>query len=90
MVSGSIYIMSIDAVQCLYDAAMKIPYLHLEDVFITGIAAEVCNIPRFHKGGMPPLKPKSGYKGYKFNFQAEFSRHYVTPREMSDLFATMP
>lgn len=34
--SGTGYLMSRDTVVHLYNAALEIPYLHLEDVFITG------------------------------------------------------
>ena len=42
--------------KCLYEKGLQIPFINLEDVFITGLAAEKCkpegvvlrNSPRFH------------------------------------------
>jgi len=28
-------------------AGLRLPYFHLEDVFITGFSAEWCNVPRY-------------------------------------------
>ena len=33
--------MSREAAKCLYSEALKLPFFHLEDVFLTGFAAEV-------------------------------------------------
>ena len=36
MVSGSGYLVSHDAVDCLFNEVLKLPFFHLEDVLITG------------------------------------------------------
>ncbi|TRY79809.1 hypothetical protein TCAL_10002, partial [Tigriopus californicus] len=43
-VSGSGYFMSMDAVHCIYNEVLKLPFFHLEDVLITGFGAQNCNI----------------------------------------------
>ena len=46
-VTGPSYLVSRSAVNHLFAAAMEHPFLHLEDVFLTGFAAENCVISRF-------------------------------------------
>ena len=50
-VSGGGYLMSKGAAHCLYQSALNLPYFFLEDVFLTGFAAENCRIPRYHCTG---------------------------------------
>ena len=50
-VSGRGYLMSKEAAHCLYQSALNLPYFFLEDVFVTGFAAENCRIPRYHCTG---------------------------------------
>ena len=57
--SGSGYMMKNHVVKCLYEKGLQIPFINLEDIFITGLAAEKCkdegillrNSPRFHYMG---------------------------------------
>ena len=53
-VTGPSYLVSRSAVNHLFAAAMEHPFLHLEDVFLTGFAAENCVISRFHCDGFHP------------------------------------
>jgi len=47
--SGTGYVMSRDVVQRLYQAALKTPLFHLEDVYLTGLCAHAAGIkPRHH------------------------------------------
>ena len=46
--------MSYDTYSCLYDISLLLPYIYINDVFITGLAAEVCGIPRLHVEGIFP------------------------------------
>ena len=85
LIAGSGYIMSMDAVQCLYDAAKRIPYLHMEDVFITGFAAEACNVSRTHLDGFRPFTSDA-----EFDFDVSILQHYVKQDKMEALFAKMP
>lgn len=43
-VSGSGYIISQDVVSCLYKNGLQTPFLNVEDVFITGLAATKCHV----------------------------------------------
>ena len=54
ILSGSGYVMSKLAAQCLYQEGLKLPYFHLEDVFVTGFAAQSCHIKRIHNKGFHP------------------------------------
>lgn len=47
-ISGSGYLISMDVVPKLYAAALKTTFLPLEDVFITGICADIAGIERRH------------------------------------------
>ncbi|XP_065208904.1 beta-1,3-galactosyltransferase 1-like [Planococcus citri] len=43
---GAGYLMSVDVAKGLYEKALKTSYIHLEDVFVTGLCAESANIKR--------------------------------------------
>ena len=49
--SGSGYVLSRPSADCIFGKAKRMPYFHLEDIFITGFAREECHIqPRHHPG----------------------------------------
>ena len=83
VLSGPGYIMSRQASRCLYTAALKIPYFHMEDVYITGFAAEMCNIERTHVNGFHNLNNE-------FDHAVDHINHYTNPDQMKSLFAQMP
>ena len=58
MLSGSGYVMSRSAAACLYMEGLKLPFFHLEDVLVTGFAAEACGIERRHHKGFRHLPVK--------------------------------
>lgn len=58
MLSGSGYVMSRSAANCLYSEALKLPFFHLEDVLVTGFAGEACGIQRRHHNGFRHLPVK--------------------------------
>ncbi len=45
------YLMSGSSVDCLYHAALREPLLNMEDVFVTGVLAERCRVPRLPGDG---------------------------------------
>ncbi|RZB41455.1 Galactosyl T domain containing protein, partial [Asbolus verrucosus] len=45
---GAAYLMSIDVVQKLYEAALTTTLFYIEDVYVTGICAEKAGVPRQH------------------------------------------
>ena len=49
--SGSGYVLSRPSADCIFGKSKRMPYFHLEDIFITGFAREACHIkPRHHPG----------------------------------------
>lgn len=57
--SGSGYVVKSEDFECIYKNGLRTPFLNLEDIFITGLAAGKCNIrykssPRFHFLGHGP------------------------------------
>lgn len=46
--SGTAYLMSVEVAKLLYNASIKIPLFHLEDVYITGICPNALKLPRRH------------------------------------------
>ena len=54
ILSGSGYVTTRPAAKCLLENALNLPFFHLEDVFLTGFAAENCVISRFHCDGFHP------------------------------------
>lgn len=42
------------AATCLFNESMSLPFFHLEDVFLTGFAAENCGVGRYHSDGFHP------------------------------------
>lgn len=64
--SGSGYLVTHKASKCLFEMSKTIPIVHLEDVYITGLCAESCNLRRKHNRGFHARKmenpPLSQYK----------------------------
>jgi len=57
--SGSGYIVKSEDFNCIYKMGLVTPFLNLEDIFITGLAASKCHVnykssPRFHFLGHGP------------------------------------
>lgn len=38
------YVMSYSTMKCIYKESLKLPFLHISDVFVTGFCAEACGI----------------------------------------------
>jgi hypothetical protein len=57
-INGGCYIMTYPAVECLLRISMDILYFHLEDVYLTGFTADVCNITREYVSGQLKLPMK--------------------------------
>ncbi len=49
ILSGSGYITTRPAVECIYAEALTLPFFHLEDVFVTGFSAENCGVSRYNQ-----------------------------------------
>ena len=59
-VSGSGYIIPMRILDCIYSKGLQTPYINLEDVFITGLAASKCNVTLKNS-------PWFNYTGKKFS-----------------------
>jgi beta-1,3-galactosyltransferase 1 len=51
--SGSGYLVKSEDVDCLFRRGLEVPFVNLEDIFITGLAAKQCKLrlkssPKFH------------------------------------------
>ena len=46
--SGSGYFMSVDTSRCLYEKGLDIPFVNLEDIYITGLAGRACGVTHKH------------------------------------------
>lgn len=74
-VCGPGYVMSADVVKKLYECAKNTPFIHLEDVFLTGICAEKINI----KPEQNELFVCNNF-GFNFCYDKELVIfHYYTP-----------
>ena len=56
-VSGSCYVMTKLAAECLLQKSFNHLFFHLEDVFLTGFVAEDCQIPRINHPGKYRIFP---------------------------------
>ena len=80
-VTGPSYAVSKDAVEMLFEAALNAKYIHLEDVFITGILAERLKIPRRFVGEFRNNAVKIPAKFMGCTLLRTISIHEVTPEE---------
>ena len=84
MLSGPGYVMSRKTAECLYaSATLRVPFFHLEDVFMTGFAADQCRVRPTNTPGFHNLKPS------KFHPRKDFLIHYITPKQRSAIFRKM-
>jgi hypothetical protein len=78
--SGSGYVMSRATAECLYQEGLKLPFFHLEDVFLTGFAAQNCQIQKVHHKGFHHLQKK------KINYSRDILIHYVDTASKLDFY----
>lgn len=83
--SGTGYLMSLDVTKKLYNAALTIPLIHLEDVYITGMCAK--------NAGIVPETVFEFSTGYFEDESCELKNlitiHYFTPDRMRQTFQTL-
>ncbi|KAH8415900.1 hypothetical protein KR222_003297 [Zaprionus bogoriensis] len=77
--SGAGYVMSIDVVERLYEAALNTSLLYLEDVFITGICAVRANVKRQHHGLFSFARSR-----HLCAFKGSITQHQVKEDNMSE------
>lgn len=83
--SGTSYAMSRDAVPKLLEASYDVPFLVLEDVFITGLCANKSGVARVPMQGFhfERLQPTG------CSFKNSISGHHVTPSEMRTIWTEL-
>ena len=91
-VTGPSYLVSKLAVKILYYSALEHPFLHLEDVFLTGIIAEKEDIPRRHAVEFRNNPVRIPAKFLGCTLLRTISIHKVLPKEQKELaeMATNP
>ena len=60
-VSGAGYVLSAKAAECIYSNAKRIPYFHLEDIFVTGFVAQSCGAKILHNTGFHVYRDRREY-----------------------------
>ncbi|CAG9854127.1 unnamed protein product [Phyllotreta striolata] len=80
--SGTGYVMSMDVTRKLYNSAMTIPFIHLEDVYFTGLCAQ--------RSGITPNTLFEFSTGYVDDNSCDINHlitmHYVTPEKMRNVY----
>lgn len=61
--NGNGYLMSREAAECIYDTALRTPFFPMEDVYITGLVAQECNINRLNHIGFHAERLRFNYEG---------------------------
>jgi len=74
--SGSGYLVTQTAAECLLLKSMTIPIVHLEDVYITGLCASSCHLRREHDKGFK-ARPMDKISEYKLQ-TSDIVLHYTT------------
>ena len=84
-VTGPSYAVSKAAVPALLELAMESPYIHLEDVFITGVLAEKASIPRRYVNEFRNNAVEIPAKFMGCTLLRTITIHQVKPEEQRDL-----
>lgn len=82
-ITGPLYVVGAGAVHDLYKKSLTLPYLKLEDVFLTGIVSQIIGVKRFDMS--------NEILGFNTDFNACILRratglHSVRPNEQIDLY----
>lgn len=81
-VTGPAYLITNDAISDLYRKALEQTYLKLEDVYTTGIVAQLLNIKRIHVSEF--LNRRIAFN--QCNIKKAISLHMIKPNEQFDLW----
>ena len=84
-VTGPSYLVSRRAAAEILPAALDLKYIHLEDVFLTGVVAESLGIPRINIGEFKNNAVRVPVQFMGCTIQKSFTIHKVSPEEQSDL-----
>lgn len=90
-VSGTAYALPYALIKPLLDAAFKIPFLKLEDVFVTGLAAHATNLSiDYHQfPGFNPQRINRGQNIAKVNFSTPQFLHGLDTEQLAYAYSTL-
>ncbi|XP_067119667.1 beta-1,3-galactosyltransferase 1-like isoform X1 [Centruroides vittatus] len=76
--SGPSYLFTTDSAKILFETSLELPYLHLEDVFMTGVVADKADIKRVANNEF-----KNDHRSLTFqSFNTLISAHEYSPRTL--------
>ncbi|XP_059471379.1 beta-1,3-galactosyltransferase 1-like isoform X2 [Neocloeon triangulifer] len=84
--SGTGYVMSAQVVKRLYEAALRTPLFHLEDVYITGLCSKAAKIRPLDNAGFSYQKRKLEPCAYRNQL---FTSHHMNSTDMRTVWATV-
>ena len=84
-VTGPSYLVSRRAAAEILPAAMEQKYIHLEDVFLTGVVADSLSIPRINIGEFKNNAVRVPAQFMGCTIEKSFTIHKVSPEEQSEL-----
>ena len=76
---GSGYVISRSSAECMFEHALRTPYLPLEDVYVTGFVAQSCKIGVLDNPGF------SGIRKTKFDPEFDIVTHFDCGQQISKL-----
>eukprot|EP00094_Tigriopus_californicus_P014204 TCALIF_13759-PA protein Name:"Similar to B3GALT1 Beta-1,3-galactosyltransferase 1 (Pongo pygmaeus)" AED:0.04 eAED:0.04 QI:0/0/0/1/1/1/2/0/272 len=79
--SGSGYILPRAVIPCLYEQTRRLPFLHIDDVFLTGFCAEACGFMRITHSQFSP-----GHKNFDEITCHQIVLHYQSVEERLRIF----
>lgn len=83
--SGTAYTMTRDSVDLLYNASLETPFLVMEDVYITGLCAQLAGVKRLGiKGFTHGKRPVSGC-----SFVNSITGHHVNTKDMRKIWTDL-
>lgn len=84
-VSGSCYIMSGDVVLSMFNSCLTVPFMPMEDIFVTGICAKKIKVSPSHNSHFVHWKlPSNGCE-----YQNKITGHWVKPEEFYKIWQDM-
>ena len=83
--TGPSYLLSRRAALEILAAALEEKYIHLEDVFLTGVVAESLHIPRLNIGEFKNNAVRVPVQFMGCTIEKSFTIHKVSPQEQEDL-----
>lgn len=80
--SGSGYLLPQAVIPCLYEQTRSLPFLHIDDVFVTGFCAEACGFMRVTHSQFSP-----GHRNFEDITCHNILLHYQSSEEKLRIFA---